>query len=153
VTDELDTFIHEVFRRPEEERLWAMRRFESFTPPRLGQLRVAKIECAVDRRRLLEIWEEDDGQRYYFRARYTRSARMNLATSNEGGRLRNTEDGDRKWRKDAGRVGVDSTFLLSCQHHYDHLVKVDQLSGGRRRRPVFKQLDLGGSLSESAKRR
>jgi hypothetical protein len=153
VTDDLDRLMRDVFYRPEEDRSWAMNRYRSLSQPQLKQLRVARIECASDHRRLLDVWEENDGSRYYFRSRYVLSAGVNEATSNESGRRRNTEDGDRKWRGDAGPVEPDSTFLLTCQHHLNRLVLVDALASARRRKPLRLVLELGGSLVDVSDRR
>ncbi|MDJ1113789.1 hypothetical protein [Microbacterium dauci] len=64
---------------------------------------------------LLTIFETPSGPAFH-QPRYKLSDSLNEIESNAAGRAANTEDGDRRWREQAGMVSAAINFVLTCDH-------------------------------------
>ena len=82
-----------------------------------GQLhehRLVAYRCE-ERCGLLDVVESPNGLIIGF-PRHKTSPSVTTASSSAEGRARNTEDGDRKWRTQAGFIESVSRPVLSCDH-------------------------------------
>lgn len=64
---------------------------------------------------LLDVVNTPDGLILH-RPRYKLSPRLNAESSNESGRTKNTEDGDRRWTANTGFVESWGNVPLTCDH-------------------------------------
>lgn len=60
--------------------------------------------------------------------RYKLSPALNSKTSNESGRRKNTEDGDRRWKARTYPIGLAANLTLACDHvPAHHVLELEQV--------------------------
>lgn len=124
--DELDDFLYQVFRRPDElaglaDAFYAMLKAR-------GQLRSHRLLTYRCQRRclLLDVLRTSHGVIVH-QPRYKLSPEVNEQTSSPDGRTNNTEDGDRRWRGHTFPVEFAINFVLNCDHVNQHVLDRDQV--------------------------
>lgn len=95
-----------------------------------GQLKSHRVLTYRCKRRclLLDVLDTRHGILVH-QPRYRLSPALNAASSSEGGRAKNTEDGHRKWRERAFFLQDALNLSVQCDHLAQHVVSNERIRG------------------------
>lgn len=105
---------------------------------KLTSVLIYEARCdSRDRCLLLHVFQTPAGPAFYL-PRYKLSPEVNARESNADGRRANTEDGNNRWKGQAGLVRPAFNFSLNCDHYRGEL-EPDDIEGepGRPTRRTF----------------